>query len=65
MSSLYSRDPRVPPVRLEHLGKHHRVTAPSPVGLPPAVVHDDGPTYEDFLEPDTSEGDEKASGQTG
>lgn len=34
MTSNYSRDPRVPPVQIGHLGKHHRSTPHGPVGLP-------------------------------
>ncbi|ROQ39487.1 hypothetical protein EDF46_1119 [Frondihabitans sp. PhB188] len=58
MTSSYSSDPRVPPVRVEHLGKHHRSTPHGPVGLPTAApAPDPGPSYEDFLEPDDTGGE--------
>lgn len=68
MTSSYSRDPRVPPAQVGHLGKHGRVAAHGPVGLPPAERPkkppvDAGPTYDDFLEHD--EADDRLPGKTG
>lgn len=66
MTSSYSRDPRVPPVRVEHLGKHHRSTPRGPVGLPAEPVRsknvDEGPTYDDFLEHDETEATDESAG---
>lgn len=74
MSSNYSSDPRVPPAKVGHLGKHHRATDHGPVGLPstrpPAAppratagdVADPGPSYADFLEDETNG---ELPGQTG
>ncbi|GAA4678062.1 hypothetical protein [Frondihabitans cladoniiphilus] len=56
-SSAYDRDPGVPPVHVEHLGKHHKTPTASVPVQPrvPAPRPDDGPTYADFLEHDASD----------
>jgi hypothetical protein len=78
MTSHYSSDPRVPPARVDHLGRHDRRLRDAPVTLPtperpphetppsetpPPPAVDADPTYADFLEPDA--GDRELPGQTG
>jgi hypothetical protein len=65
MSSAYSRDPSVPPVHLEHLGKRRpgsSSSADSESDAKKATV-DDGPSYQDFLEGDLAE--TEPQGETG
>lgn len=66
MSSSYSRDPRVPPAHVEHLGKHHKTPTRGPIGLPAepsqAQPVDDGPTYDDFLEHDVERVSDETAG---
>jgi hypothetical protein len=60
MTSNYSSDPRVPPAKVGHLGKHTPAANHGPVGLPRVEKRhgesaDPGPTYDDFLEHDGRE----------
>lgn len=61
MTSNYSSDPRVPPARVGHLGKHRRPASLDPLGLPavaaqPRDAADPEPTYDDFLDHDATGG---------
>lgn len=60
--SRYERDPRVDPVHVEKLGKHHPMSsAKIPVESTADEEHtraiDRGPTYDDFLEHDPTQTD--------
>jgi hypothetical protein len=51
MRSNYSRDPRVPPVHVEHLGKRRPSPASGEQDHAEATAEaiDAGPSYQDFL----------------
>ncbi len=68
MTGAYDRDPRIPPARIDRLGKHRKLSTHVLMALPapqPAEAvrptaaevppRDAGPTYEEFLRIDQRE----------